>query len=149
MIAGSSRESLSSILTIIYKFIFPTIWLGGFGLGTIAMVLSEPPDWAFVIPLLIGFLLFYFFCFPLKSVEIDESYLYVSNYIKTIRVPFSQIVEVTESRLVNIHPIWIRFNTPTEFGSMIIFMPYFEFGTLFMMSHPVVTKLRELARLTN
>ena len=150
MINVSSRQSLSSMLTIIYKVIFPTVWLGGFGIGTIAMVLSEPrPDWGFAIALLIGFLMFYFFCFPLKSVEIDQSYLYMSNYIKTVQVPFSQIEEVTESRLINIHPVWVKFKTPTEFGSTIVFMPYFHFGSIFMMSHPVVAKLRELARLTN
>ena len=150
MIDISSRQSLSSMLTIIYKVIFPTVWLGGFGIGTIAMTLFEPrPDWGFAIALLIGFLMFYFLCFPLKSVEVDQDYLYVSNYIKTVRVPFSQIEEVTESRLINIHPVWVKFKTPTEFGTTIVFMPYFDFGSIFMMSHPVVAKLRELAKSTN
>lgn len=106
MTDGSSRQSLSSIFTIIYKVIFPTIWLGGFGMGTIAILLSESRlDWGYVFILLIGFPLFYFFGFPLKSVEIDERYLYVSNYIKTVGVPFSQIEEVTESPFIKIHPI--------------------------------------------
>jgi hypothetical protein len=147
MTDGSSRQSLSSIFTIIYKVIFPTIWLGGFGIGTIAILLSESRlDWGYVIILLIGFPLFYFFGFPLKSVEIDERYLYVSNYIKTVRVPFSQIEVVTESPFISIHPIWIKFKTPTEFGSKIIFIPYFDWDS---MSHPAVAKLRALARLSN
>ena len=135
------------MLTILFKVFFPTIWLGGFGVGTITILLSEQKiDWESVIALLIGFLVFYYFCFPLKSVETDESYLYVSNYIKTIRVPYSQIEEVTESRFSNIHPVWIKFRTATEFGSTIVFMPYFDFGSISMRSHPVVAKLRELAK---
>ena len=98
--------------------------------------------------LLIGFLIFYWFGFPLKFVEIDEHYLYVSNYRKTIRVPFSEIEEVSESPFINIHPVWVKFKTPTEFGSKIMFMPYFDFGSLFMMPHPVVVQLKKLARLT-
>ncbi len=145
---NSSRQSLSSMLTIVYKFIFPTFWIGGFGIGTIGVLFSEPKmaD-GFVIGLLIGSLICYFFCFPLMSVEKDERYLYISNYRKTIQVPFSEIEDITEAPFINIHPVWIKFKNPTEFGSKIIFMPYYHFGSLLMMSHPVVSQLKESARI--
>jgi hypothetical protein len=147
---GSSKQPLSSILTIIYKFIFPTVWIGGFGVGTITILFSEPKlAGGFVLGLLIGCLMLYWFCIPLKSVEIDERYLYVSNFRKTIQIPFSKIEAVTESSFINIHPVWIKFKTPTEFGEKIIFMPYFHFGSILMMSHPVVSKLKKLARLSD
>jgi hypothetical protein len=149
MVYGSSRQSISSLLTFFYKIIFPTLWIGGFGLGTLGVLISGSSNaGGFFIGLLIGSLFFYWFCFPLKSVQLDEHYLYVSNFRKTIQIPFSYIEEVTECPLINIHPVWIKFKIPTEFGTKIIFMPYFHFGSLFMMSHPVVAKLRELAGTT-
>jgi hypothetical protein len=81
MTSGSPRQSLSSMMTVFNKFIFPTICLGGFGLGIIVGSFSEPKMAScFVVVWLICFFLFYWFCFPLKSVEIDDQFLYISNY---------------------------------------------------------------------
>ena len=37
-------ETVSSSLTFLYKFVFTTVWSGGFGLGTVAMFLSDKPE---------------------------------------------------------------------------------------------------------
>jgi len=145
---STSRQSLSSGLTFFNKFIFPIFWIGGFGIVTTALLFSEPNmAGGFMVALLLGCLVCYFFCFPLKSVETDEHYLYVSNYRKTIQVPHSEIESITEAPFINTHPVWIRFRTPTEFGTRIIFIPYYHLGSLLMMSHPVVAQLKELAGL--
>lgn len=141
------RQPLSSTFTIVYKYFFPVVWIGGFGIGTLAVLFSKP-DMAggFILAFLLGYLICHWFCFPLMEVEVDDDFLYVSNYKKTIQIPHSNIENVTETPFINIHPIWIDFKTPTEFGDRIIFMPYFHIGSLLMMSHPAVSKLKELSK---
>ena len=139
-------KTISSEMTLIYKFIFPTVWIGGFGFGTIAMLQGNDPDkWLFLIGLIIGTFFIGSFCFPLKSVKIEGPDLVISNYRCTIRVPIKNIRDVTESVIINIHPVWIHFIARTEFGSKIMFMPTVRMFALFS-SHPVVAELKALAR---
>jgi hypothetical protein len=79
-----------------------------------------------------------------KEVSVDEEYLYVSNFIKEIAIPLSDIVDVTESRWLNTHPVTIYLKSPSEFGNKIVFMPTIRFFGF--TSHPVVSELKRLAR---
>ena len=81
----------------------------------------------------------------LKKVTILSKSLLISNHIKEIKVPFSEINLVTESFWNNIHPVTIHLKTPTEFGSKIVFMPTYRFFG-FWTSHPIVRELNGLAR---
>lgn len=63
---------LSSYLTFFYKLVFPTLWLGGFGVGTIVLILSRRPTLSFVplaVATLVGLLLCWRALFPLEKVE--------------------------------------------------------------------------------
>ncbi len=81
-------------------------------------------------------------CVPLKRVQIDDETLYISNYIRTIAVPFSEIESIKENKLFSTHPIWITLRNPTAFGKTIMFSPSWcpPFS-----SHPIVDELRRLA----
>src|SRR5262249_62361427 len=71
----------------------------------------------------------------------DDTSLYVSNYLREIQVPLRQVAAVTENRWVNIHPVTIQFRSATEFGDRVVFMPrrrWFGWGR----SHPVVAEIR-------
>jgi hypothetical protein len=135
------------------KFIFPAIWITGFGIGTIMMWGSElgsnSPDldesrWVFLFAWLAGSAFIYFTCCGLKRVQIDTHNLYVSNYFRELKIPFGKISEVTENRWINIHPVPIRFKADMGFGEAITFMPTSRmFG--FWSAHPVVAELRRLA----
>ena len=151
------QRTLSSDWTYFYKIIFPIIWIGGYGLGTGALFFASgrvsgkggAPPLAEVKRLFLGVWLLasasiYWFCIRLKQVRIDEEALYISNFVKEVRVPLWDIAEVTENRWVNIHPVTIEFRNDTEFGRSIVFMPKVRwFG---WSSHPVVAELREAAR---
>ncbi len=135
------------MLTVIYKYVFPGIWICVAGIGTLFALISRlETAGLYVIGFSIGCIYFYWCGIRLKSVEVDKHYLYISNYSKTIKIPFSEIKEVTEARYISIHPVWIEFKNSTAFGKKIVFMPKYELGSLFMMSHPVVKTLRDLAR---
>jgi hypothetical protein len=101
----------------------------------------------FLIMWIVGSALILAFCAGLKRVRVDENFLYVSNYLREISVPLDLIIEVTEIRWLNIHPVAIYFRDATEFGRKITFMPTTRiFG--FFSSHPVVSELRGLAGLS-
>ena len=102
-------------------------------------------------PCFTGFAFFafvYWICVPLKKVEMDDKFLYVSNFRKEIIVPLSEIHDVTEIVWINIHPVKIHFKSTTEFGDKIVFMPKFRMFSFFS-SHPVVEKLKTSAGINN
>ena len=147
-------RTLSSAQTFWMKFLFPTIWISGWGLGTLALFLGAfrgpdntpaPPEmkWGFLAGWVAGITFMYWACARLKRVRVEDSAIFVSNYLKEIRIPFDAIAAVTENRWINTHPITIHLRSATEFGDRIIFMPKIRiFG---WRSHPVVTELREMA----
>ncbi len=138
-------RTISSSMTVIYKFVFPTVWIGGFVAGTVAMFIADMPQkWHFLGALILGGSIIGWLCVPLKRVEIDGAELVVSNFFRTIRVPLLDISRVTENVLINIHPVWIYFSSPTEFGTKILFMPTSRWFAFFS-SHPIVGELRSLA----
>ena len=109
---------------------------------------DAPPKWLFLFIWLAGSAFIYWGCVRLKEVSVDTEFLYVSNYIKEITIPLSEIFDVTENLWLNIHPVTIHLKSPSEFGAKIVFMPTVRFFSLFS-SHPVVSELKELARAKN
>ena len=83
----------------------------------------------------------------LKRVRMDDRQLYVSNYIREISVPFSEIIDVRQNRWLNSRPITIYFRDATEFGGKATFIPKWRMQSLFWRTDPVVSELRQLAGL--
>ena len=113
-------KTISSSMTFIFKFIFPIIWISGFGFGTIRMIIkdgftNQAP--ALFFATIAGIFFIYWFCMRLKVVKIDNNKLIISNYFKDIEIEKSNIAKVTEFVLINIHPVWIHFKTPSDFGN--------------------------------
>lgn len=146
-------KPLSSAQTFIMKFVFPAIWISGFGAGTLALWIgamhgrsgSQPPaemKWLFLCGWLAGSAFILWFCARLKRVRLDGAILHISNYRREIAVPLTSVDRVTENRWINIHPVTIHFRRTTEFGDAITFMPTARpFG--FWSAHPVVAELEQ------
>jgi hypothetical protein len=144
--AGEPAETVSSLLTFFYKFIFTSVWSGGFGLGTLATFLSPKPDatrWQFAAAWAIGTAFLLLTCARLKRVKLDGANLVISNYRRDVTVPVSEIADVRQNRLLNLRPVTITFKRQTSFGSAIIFMPCAS-SRLFS-EDDIVTRLRSLA----
>ena len=145
------KRRLSSRQTVLVKFIFPALWIPLFGFGTLSMFLNEfegpapPPKWIFLFAWVAGAVFVWWNGVRLKRVSVDDNFLYVSNYLKEIAIPLSDIHDVTENRWVNIHPVTILLKSSSEFGDKIVFMPTARFFAFFS-SHPVVSELKELVR---
>lgn len=150
-----SAQTLSSGQTFVVKFVFPPLWISGFGYGTFALWtgaahgrhgMPPPPEmkYLFLAAWLIGTAFIWWLCAPLKRVRMDGRTLLVSNFRKEISIPISDIEDVTENRWINIHPVTIRLRNDTEFGDRITFMPTARMFGLWS-SHPVVAQLRNIA----
>jgi hypothetical protein len=151
-----NERTISSDLTFLMKFVFPTIWITGFGMGTLGLFFGvfhgqndqaapEFMRWQFLSLWIVGTIFLWWSCARLKKVRIGSDAIYVSNFRQQIRIPFGEIQEVTENRWLNSHPITISFRMATPFGNRIVFMPksrLFVFG-----SYPIVDELRKLAHL--
>jgi hypothetical protein len=100
-----------------------------------------------IVPLLLALSIFYAWEFiQFKKISVDDKFLYVSNYLKEIRIPFENIDEVVEQRWKGVtYPIDISLNNHSEFGNVIRFMPEVRFGYSVRDSTSVVAELRGLA----
>jgi hypothetical protein len=157
----SSATLLSSRETFIMKVLLPILWIGGFAAATVSLFLfpdawhgadGGAPDpgmkWTFLAITSVGALFIWWTSIRLKRVRMDDHALYISNYAKEIVVPLANVVEVTENRWINIHPVTVVFHAETEFGSRIVFMPKVRWFA-FWSSHPVVDDIRRaVARAT-
>jgi hypothetical protein len=144
-------RTISSAQTFVMKFVFPLIWIGGFGFGTAMLFRAgdrlgdrpPPPDmkWVFLAGLLVGSLAVYWWGVRLMRVVMTDRELRISNYRREIVVPLSEVDQVTENRWVNLHPVTVEFVRRTDFGHRIVFMPKVRPLALFS-SHPIVAELR-------
>ena len=151
-------KTISSAQTFLMKYVFPVVWIAGFGAGTLGLWFGSmrdshgalpPPEmkWQFLAVWIAGSTFILWSCAGLKKVRLDSAQLYVSNFRKEISIPFGNLVNVTENRWINIHPVTIHLRVPTAFGQKITFMPPARFFG-FWSSHPVVAELKRLAGIT-
>jgi hypothetical protein len=144
------RRRLSSYQTILFKFVLPGLWIPLFGMAPLsAFIRSDagplsPPPWIFLFVWIAGSAFLLWDARRLKFVSVDDDFLYASNYLREIAIPWAEIRDVTESVWINTHPVTIHLKSPSEFGDKIVFMPKTRFS--FFSSHPVVKELKQLAR---
>lgn len=102
-------EKISSSTTFYYKVLLPVLWIGGFGFGTLAMLLgkfdqpSQPPDevkFTFLFFFIIGSAFLLRDAVRLKTIHIDKDDLIIKNFVRVIRVPVRQINRISESRFM-------------------------------------------------
>ena len=138
-----NRKQLSSPMTPFWKFVFPSLWIGGFGNGTFQMAANGHPEWpGFLLATIAGATFLWWGCFRLKKVYIETDTLVISNYIKTDRVPLSEMQDVKENRLINLNPVWLHLKNESKFGRKIMFIPPLRFNLFF--THPLVEELRKM-----
>jgi hypothetical protein len=151
-------RTISSAQTFLMKVVLPALWVGGFFSGAVALLLGagtasgraiHPPQsadmkWISLACALVGAALIYWTCVRLKRVEMTDSELHISNFLRELVVPLHDIDEITENRWLKTHPVTIRFKRRTEFGYSIVFMPKTRWFA-FRSSHPIVAELRAAA----
>lgn len=151
--SARTLRTVSSRQTVLMKFVIPPLWTLVFGVAALGLWSTRTagvPIASKVMVLLVwvlGSLLIWRTCVPLKRVQLDGTTLLISDYRSTIRVPAGDIEEITENRWISMHPVTLHFRRPTEFGNEVVFMPKVRVFA-FLGSHPVVAELRALAQNT-
>lgn len=143
-------ETVSSSSTFFYKFVFTTIWSGGFGIGTILMFVSRHPQpdgmrLVFATIWLVGSFFLWEICGRLKRVRIDGTTILISNYRNEIAVSADEIAAVKQNRLINLRPVILTFKNETRFGRTVIFMPRRSFHIF--SEDEIVERLRRAGHL--
>jgi len=136
-------------MTFFWKYVFSIIWLVGFCAGTIGAFLTLGTEGLFfLVGLIFGFALIYYGCLRAKKVHIDDKYLYVSNFVKSTRIPLVDIKKVSDNIMFSPRPVFVEFKSDTEFGTEIMFIGYTEMF-LFFSTHPAVKEIENKIRQYN
>jgi hypothetical protein len=155
MIASHERQLISSKWTVTYKFVLPAGWITLFGWGTLGLFTYAfhdshgglpPPQlkWVFLVVWLIGSIVWYRSCIPLKRVLISGGDLIISNYAREVRVPLARIRRISEGRFQNPRSKRLVFNKDIRFGASVLFMPTQRFLWPWQ-EHPIASELRRLS----
>jgi hypothetical protein len=125
-------QRISSNATLFLKIFVPTLWTVFFGCFAIAVWISDvayfgpvPAIWmklGLLAFLLIGVAFFFFTFWKLKRVELDELYVYASNYFSTYRYPYHNIEKITERDLMLFHIVRIHLKVPGKLGKKLTFL---------------------------
>lgn len=120
---------LSSNFTLFLKIILPTIWIVFFGLLLLTLFIMDADD----APFLAGmtFKLIYAACYfffiallylsviPLKRIDSDGEFFFVSNYFKTFRYKFEDIISIKESNYILFKTLKFELKSAGSFGKKI------------------------------
>jgi hypothetical protein len=148
-------RTISSSLTILYKFVYPAGWTFVL-VGSIIEILFAPtrPPWDELLLMVLACGLFSrtaWWCLTkLKRVRLDGEALYISNYAGEIKVPLTEVTGITEDRTMwNGRSIKVMFKDGTEFGSSVEFIARFVFipamRVFLAMPHPVIAEIQAAA----
>jgi len=144
------KRTISSRLTFFYKIIIPLFSLVIPGIVAPSLIIQEPDKrWGLLFAMTTGllvvavFVIFLLVSIPLKYLEIDDHFLFVSNFRRTIMVPLSEIEEVGYP-FPGLGPLTasVKFKIPTAFGKEILFLPRVSFWSF---SHSTADDLRKIA----
>jgi len=134
---------ISSAQTFIVKFILPFLIVGMMAFG---VARGGRGIWPFMFPLMMAVgVSIYWYYGRVKKVAVDANGLVISNFLREIRVPWRDIVQVSGSRWVSTRQITVTFDRDLGFGYSIIFMP--KTRLLWPgQEHPAAQELRDLIR---
>lgn len=145
------KHQLSSKQTFLLKIVLPII-LGIIFIQTIVLIVLNFRD-AGILPLLIVPLMMAFGIFVMsrtimryKKVSVDDEFLYVSNYRREIKIPISNIKDVSQIKWYRTRPVTIYLKEDSEFGREIVFTPKLN-GFQVFADNPVVDELKEKAKI--
>jgi hypothetical protein len=134
------KRRLSALSTPFWKFIFPAFWIVPLiinlilDIGRLLNIYARtraPLTWRAIggyLFLLLGSVILYKVLGVLKRVDADANYLYVSNYLKGIKIPLSDVEFVDKPESSSHQRIKIFLRSPSEFSEVIVFMPPFFAG---------------------
>ncbi|MEN0045836.1 MAG: hypothetical protein AAF806_02120 [Bacteroidota bacterium] len=139
---------LSSNWTLFYKFFVPVFWavlIGACVIATWAVKITPLPGLS---PTTFGLILtavyltvllfLYFFTMRLKRVEVDEEYIYITNYFKNYRYPHQDIDFIKSPNRSLFSIATLRLKAAGSLGSTIKYLEVREWLGDFLKKHPEI-----------
>lgn len=147
------ESNITSNWTYFYKILLPLILIpwGGFSKLKVAFPPTDPNSevmfWVCIGSWVFGGIWFFSLAIRLKIVKMDDKYLYISNLLKEVQVPISEIAKIKESRWSKTNHVVLTLKSPSEFGKRIVFIPRKEYETP-VGKQSVMETIRDKAGLT-
>ncbi len=143
-------ERVSSQLTIFLRIALPTIWvttllslavLLGFAVQGRPYLFSNPIVWIGIILILgTGIAFIRFILWRVYRVDMDNRYVYVSDYFKTYKYTYTDIEQIRDSSLMPGRIFVIRLKSKGSFGREISFLASQKLWQDFLITHPDIFK---------
>ena len=139
-------DRVSSQLTIFIRIALPTIWFTTiislfvlliWSVQGKAQIFANPIIWISMIAIIgIGFAFVKLVLWRIYRVDMDDRYVYVSNYFKTFKYPFSDIESIRTSKVLPGRIFIIRLKSKGSFGREISFLASQKLWSDFVVEHP-------------
>ncbi|MCB0707139.1 MAG: hypothetical protein KDC34_17605 [Saprospiraceae bacterium] len=137
---------VTSNLTLLVKFFIPVFWVVFFGAFTIAVLASANPYFGNIPAFLfkVGVTLFYLtglfliwrFLFRLKRVEMDEEYLYATNYFKAYRYLWADVEGLEDWNMTILRFVRVKLKASGSFGKHFSFIVSKRRMGVFLAEYP-------------
>ncbi len=142
---------VSSQLTIVLRIVIPTVWFSAI-LSSIVMLtwavrgkaglFSNPYIWlGLLIMVGTGYAFIHFILWRAYRIDMDEEYLYVSNYFKTYKYPYTEVVSIRDAGLWKNRIYRITLQSKGSFGQYIYFFASKVLWKDFQEEHPQLSDL--------
>jgi len=141
---------VSTNATLFFKFFIPVIWIVFFGAFTITALslrysyVANIPAATFriaVVVFYLGGIAFLYWAFlRLKRVEMDEHFVYVTNYFKTFRYPYHNVERLTYNNYLIGRSATLHLREPGQFGSKMTFIPSRSNFAQFLDEYPNIKR---------
>lgn len=124
-------KRVSSSLTLFFALFVPVFWIVFFGAFTVAVFIYSDEMAVFnsiyfrvgmLVFFLSGVVFLYFTLLRLKRVEVDQDFVYATNFLKTYRYPYHNISRVSETNLILFRLCTIYLVQKGSFGKKIHFL---------------------------
>ncbi|MBK9108334.1 MAG: hypothetical protein IPM92_08160 [Saprospiraceae bacterium] len=123
---------ISSSMTLVLRIFIPVFWMVFFGCLCLFAWITDDQDLPLRDPDVfrlqltvffgIGCLIVLVFLYPLKRVELDDEYFYITNFFKTVKLPINQNLVFTKRKFLGRFWVTMRVETKNIFGNKIKFV---------------------------
>lgn len=144
-------QRVSSQLTIVIRIVLPTVWFTTI-LSLIILLLwavkgkaglfGNPYLWVGILLIFgSGFVLIRLFLWKYYRVDMDQRFVYVTNYFKTYKYPLTDIESIQRSKMLPDRVFIIRLRSKGTFGQNIRFLASQVLWEDYLKTHPDVADL--------
>ncbi len=144
---------VSSQLTIVLRIVIPTVWFTAI-LSTIVLLtwavrgraglFSNPYIWLGILFIVgTGYAFIHFVLWRFYRVDMDGEHLYISNYFKTFKYPYSEVITIKDPGVLRNRIYSIILKSKGSFGQKIYFLASQALWLDFKQEHPELFDLWE------